>query len=166
MVIQLRLDGADHELDIVSRTPELVVRLDGRLHRLGPAMPDGAGARLLVDDRQVAYEAAADGGAVYVRCAGRHFRVEIPDPRDAAGAGGGNADEIVAPMPGVVVRLARAAGDEVAAGDTVLTIESMKLQMNLTAQRGGRIARIVARQDQTFDKGDVLAVLESVEAAE
>ena len=45
-------------------------------------------------------------------------------------------------MPGVVVSVEKQPGDPVTAGDTILTIESMKLQTNLTAERDGVLDQI------------------------
>ena len=53
-----------------------------------------------------------------------------------------------------------AEGEEVVAGEVVVTIESMKLLMNLSAPRAGRIARIAVELNQTFDKGATLVMLE------
>jgi acetyl/propionyl-CoA carboxylase alpha subunit len=161
MVITLRLDGREHALEIVARHPELVVRLDGRLHVLDAPGPEaGAIQSLVVDGQEVAFNAASDGPRVYVRHGGRSFRVDIADPRDQARSRSAESDEIVAEMPGTLLQQLKAAGDEVAAGETVLTIESMKLQMNLAAPRAGRIARVLVAVDQTFDKGATLVVLE------
>jgi biotin carboxyl carrier protein len=161
MAITLRLDGREHALEIVARHPELIVRLDGRQHVLGaPCAEAGAIRSLVVDGRTVAFHAASDGPRVHLRHGGRSFRVDIADPRDQARSRGADSGEIVAEMPGTLLQLLKAAGDEVAAGETVLTIESMKLQMNLTAPRAGRIARVLVAADQTFDKGATLVVLE------
>jgi 3-methylcrotonyl-CoA carboxylase alpha subunit len=63
-------------------------------------------------------------------------------------------------MPGTLVAIVKAQGEEVVAGDVVVTIESMKLLMNLSAPRAGRIARIAVELNQTFDKGAILVMLE------
>jgi biotin carboxyl carrier protein len=160
--LTLRLAGREHQLEIVARLPDLLVRLDGRLHVIGPLVRAVAGDSIVIDDRPVAFQSASEGSLVHLRHAGRSFRVEIPDPRDLAAGGAARGDEITADMPGVVLRLAKAEGDSVAPGEIVLTIESMKLQMNLTAPRAGRIARVVVGPNETFDKGATLVQLEPV----
>ncbi|MCE2688267.1 MAG: biotin/lipoyl-containing protein [Betaproteobacteria bacterium] len=161
MAITLRLDGREHALEIVARHPQLVVRLDGRLHVLdAPGAEAGPARSLTIDGRTMGFHAASDGPLVHLRHGGRSFRVDIADPRDQTRSRGADSDEIVAEMPGTLLQLLKAAGEEVAAGETVLTIESMKLQMNLAAPRAGRIARVLVAVDQTFDKGATLVVLE------
>lgn len=159
MPLSLHLAGTTHDLDIVARQPALLVRLDGRIH----AIADGGirdGLRtIMVDDHAVGYAAAQDQNMVHLHLDGRTLRVEIPDPRDAAAGAMSGTNDIVAPMPGTVVGILRQPGDVVAAGDIVLTIESMKLQMNLGAPRAGTVARLAVQPNATFDKGETLVVI-------
>ena len=63
---------------------------------------------------------------------------------------------LLCPMPGLLVSLAVAEGDEVREGQALATVEAMKMENVLRAERGGRIARIAAA------KGDSLAVDEVI----
>lgn len=160
MPIHLVLDAEDHYLDIVARKPELVVRLDGREFRVSAEPgPDGQ-RQLLIDNRPARFAAALDHNSVFLHLEGRTLRVDIPDPRDSLSGAGGGTDEIIAPMPGTVVSVARQPGETVVAGDAVVVIESMKLQMSLRAPRDGTIAAVAVQPNETFDKGAVLARLE------
>ena len=51
----------------------------------------------------------------------------------------GNADHVAAPMPGVIASVAVAAGQPVKAGDLMLTIEAMKMETGLYADRAGTV---------------------------
>jgi len=156
----MHMDGQEHQLEIVSRRPELVLRVDGALH-IVRSITRGSQLNLIeVDGRQVRFHAASEGSVVHVCCDGRSHRVAIYDPRDARGMVRAAGDEIVAEMPGTLVAIVKAQGEEVVAGDVVVTIESMKLLMNLSAPRAGRIARIAVELNQTFDKGAILVMLE------
>jgi 3-methylcrotonyl-CoA carboxylase alpha subunit len=156
MPFNLRFAGTAHELDIVAREPALLVRLDGRVHAVADGGIHNGRRTILVDGQAVTYVAVQDQNTMHLHLDGRALRVEIPDPRDAAAGGAGGADDIVAPMPGTVVSILRRPGDAVAAGDIVLTIESMKLQMNLAAPRAGIVARIAVQPNATFNKGETL----------
>jgi pyruvate carboxylase len=68
----------------------------------------------------------------------------------------GNAKHIAAPMPGAVVAVAVAAGDEVAAGQKLLTMEAMKMETTLHAERAGRIAEVLVRPGMQVDAGDLV----------
>ena len=161
MSLKMEIAGETHELNVVARRPQLVVRLDGRLHSIADGgMADGV-RTITIDGVAVAFAAVQDGTSVHLHVDGRVVRVDFPDPRDAAAAGGAGASDIVAPMPGTVLCILRNQGDAVAAGDVVLTIESMKLQMNLVAPRDGIVARVAVGAEATFNKGDTLVMIEA-----
>jgi biotin carboxyl carrier protein len=67
--------------------------------------------------------------------------------------------EIRAMIPGRVLSVTVAAGDDVVAGDQLLVVEAMKMQNELRAPRDGRIERVAVGPGQTIELGDVLVVL-------
>jgi biotin carboxyl carrier protein len=92
------------------------------------------------------------------------FRVEIEDPRQwkrssHAGDTHGRAS-IAAAMPGKIVRVLVAVGDEVAAGQGILVVEAMKMQNELKAPRAGRVTAIEVRENDSVNAGAVLATIE------
>jgi acetyl-CoA carboxylase biotin carboxyl carrier protein len=68
--------------------------------------------------------------------------------------------DIQAHISGVVWAIECAVGDEVADGDTVAVLESMKMEMPVEAEAGGRVAEILCEEGQAVNEGDVLIVLE------
>lgn len=159
MALKLTCCGETHALDIKARRPALVVTVGGRDHRVvDHGMVDGR--RLIeIDGRRIGFAEARDGNTVHLRIGGRTWSVGLVDPRDAARDHGGGADEIRAPMPGAVVSVHRRENEAVKRGETVLTIESMKLQTALAAPRDGIIARLLKGEGETFDKDEVVAVM-------
>jgi biotin carboxyl carrier protein len=116
---------------------------------------------LVVDGRQ--YRCILDDDAVLID--GRRYEFEVDDPRSLAGrgrAGGGVSGPrpVKSPMPGRVVRVLVAAGDEVSEHQGVVVIEAMKMQNELKAPKAGRVASIAAVVGETVGSGDVLAVIE------
>ena len=77
---------------------------------------------------------------------------------DAAGAGG--PLEIRAIIPGRIVAVTVAVGDEVAAGQQLLVLEAMKMQNELRAPRDGRVAKVTAVPGANVEVGDPLLVIE------
>ena len=65
-------------------------------------------------------------------------------------------DEMHAPMPGRRLG-SQEAGDSVARGEMVVTIESMKLQTALTAPRDGVILDVLKEIGEKFDKDELIA---------
>ncbi|MDR3675511.1 MAG: acetyl-CoA carboxylase biotin carboxyl carrier protein subunit, partial [Acidobacteriota bacterium] len=61
--------------------------------------------------------------------------------------------EIVAPMPGKIVKILVGEGEEVERGQGLLVIEAMKMQNELRAPRAGRVDRICIAEGQGVDTG-------------
>ena len=61
-----------------------------------------------------------------------------------------------APMPGLVVRVAVAPGEQVAAGQKLLTLEAMKMETTLYAERAGTVAEVLVRPGTQVEAGDLL----------
>jgi biotin carboxyl carrier protein len=74
-------------------------------------------------------------------------------------AGHGGPTEVRAIIPGRVVSVSVAPGDEVVAGQQLLVVEAMKMQNELPAPRAGTVARIATETGQTVEVGDLLLVL-------
>jgi biotin carboxyl carrier protein len=121
---------------------------------------------LLVPDSQgIArqFRCVLDGDAVVVD--GRRHEFTVYDPRSLAGrlGSGGGADgprPVKAPMPGRVVRVLVAVGDEVVEGQGVVVIEAMKMQNELKSPKAGLVARVGVGVGDTVGSGDVLVVVE------
>lgn len=159
---RFRLGDAEH-LVALSRSPQ-AYRLhvgDTRLDiRLDPAA-DGR-ARLVVGDRAFEVVIATRGDEVFVHLDGEAhvLRYQHPLDRLAAQSGGSADDRISAPMPGSIVSLAVQVGEAVSRGQTLLVMESMKMETTLLAPRDGVVAAIRFDKAQSFDRDAVLLELE------
>ena len=81
--------------------------------------------------------------------------------RTRGGAAGGRAHQtLVAPLPGKITHVAVRPGDTVAAGDTLLVIEAMKMENELRAGGPGTVAEVRVQAGQTVNAGDVLLVID------
>lgn len=98
---------------------------------------------------------AALGEKVYVHAFGRAWELELVDPieRAAEQDGGRDNDVVRAPMPGLVVEVRVAAGERVAKGQTLMTIESMKLETVIQAPQDGELAEVHQQVGGSFDRG-------------
>ncbi|MGH7353755.1 MAG: biotin/lipoyl-binding carrier protein [Candidatus Rokuibacteriota bacterium] len=70
------------------------------------------------------------------------------------------AEEIKAHITGIVFQIAVKPGDRVQAGDPVIVLESMKMEIPVEAPRAGAIKEIRVREGQTVQEGETVAVLE------
>lgn len=161
MAISLTLDGKVHHVTIARRRPHLVLVIDGEEHEIAEMPAHGDGRRTMsIGGHDVAFARAMIGDRQVVRLGGRTFDVGRVDPFSKAGAAGGDQDVLKAPMPGAVIFVHRHAGERVVRGETLVTIESMKLQTALPAPRDGVIAGILRGEGETFEKDEVIATLE------
>jgi acetyl-CoA carboxylase biotin carboxyl carrier protein len=62
---------------------------------------------------------------------------------------------------GTVWRVEKAVGAEVAAGDTVLILESMKMEIPVAAPEAGKITEITVIAEESVEEGQVVCVIES-----
>ncbi|MDX1889160.1 pyruvate carboxylase [Mycolicibacterium sp. 050158] len=74
-----------------------------------------------------------------------------------------NADHVAAPFAGVVT-VNVASGDRVSAGETIATIEAMKMEAAITAPRDGTVERVAVSATAQVEGGDLLAVISSAGA--
>ncbi|KQZ30923.1 pyruvate carboxylase [Mesorhizobium sp. Root552] len=102
---------------------------------------------------------------VFFELNGQPRRVKVPDRAHGASAvkarrkaEPGSDIHVGAPMPGVISTVAVAAGQAVKAGDVLLSIEAMKMETALHAERDGVIAEVLVRTGDQIDAKDLLVV--------
>jgi pyruvate carboxylase subunit B len=98
---------------------------------------------------------------------GHRFEVEALDERtrairelSGASAGPTGPAPVIAPMPGLVVRINAQVGDEVQAGQGLVVMEAMKMENELRAQAAGRVKAILVTPGTAVEKGTLLIELE------
>ena len=67
--------------------------------------------------------------------------------------------DVAAHITGVVWKIECAVGDSVGEGDTVVVLESMKMEMPVEAEEAGTVTEIRCTEGQTVHEGDTLVVL-------
>ena len=114
---------------------------------------------LLLDGRS--YQVARGGDEIEVE--GHAFAVDIERDlglaRTAGAAAAAGPARVKAPIPGLVVAVNVAIGDEVQHGQALLIVEAMKMQMELKSPRSGRVAELAVSAGQEVAQGQVLAVI-------
>ncbi|MGR3692460.1 MAG: pyruvate carboxylase [Sagittula sp.] len=103
---------------------------------------------------------------VFFELNGQPRTIRVPD-RKARAAGGakpkaevGNPNHIGAPMPGVVSSIVVKAGDKVKTGDLLLTIEAMKMESGMHAERDGTVKAVHVAAGAQIDAKDLLVEME------
>ena len=70
-----------------------------------------------------------------------------------------SGSSVKCPLPGTVLSVKVAVGDTVAAGQTLVVLEAMKMENNIDADRAGVVKQILVQQGATVMEGDVLIVI-------
>jgi pyruvate carboxylase len=117
--------------------------------------------------RLVAVSEAHEDGTrtVFFELNGQPRSVRVPDRSQVAKraptrrAEIGDPNQVGAPMPGSVVTVAVKAGQKVARGETLLTLEAMKMEATVRAERDAEIAEVAVRPGQQVDAKDLLVTL-------
>ena len=127
--------------------------------------------RVHVEDRSTVVAAdhgalvVTDGDTIHIWLDGETLAIRYHDPvgYHASHADGAADDTILAPMPGTVIALHAKPGEQIARGDTLLVIESMKLETAVKAPRDGVIETVHVAVGQAFDRNAPLVALARAE---
>jgi biotin carboxyl carrier protein len=170
MRLNAEVEGEKFAIEVRREGGRVFADVGGRAYEL-EARPLGAGGEYLllhggrVYECRVSAEAGGARGASEVSVRGRAYAVKLTDPKHLRGAGvahgaGAGLAQVVAPMPGKVVRVLVEVGRQVEAGQGVVVVEAMKMQNELKSPKAGTVAELRAEPGATVNAGDVLAVIE------
>jgi biotin carboxyl carrier protein len=162
----VRVGDTEHEVSIDGD----VVTIDGKSEHARLEDVDGTPIRLVtVGDRRIAVIArrGEERGSYDLSLAGYRLAVEAITERARAIRAlsretrkAGGASKLVAPMPGLIVRIAVAEGDEVRAGQGLVVMEAMKMENELRIASAGRVKRIHVSPGTAVERGATLLELE------
>jgi biotin carboxyl carrier protein len=157
--------GRQIDVELDSQASPIKARVDGATIKLDrQPLPDGA---MLVESggsRVRAYAARA-GESIVVSVGPQTFTF-VPLKASRGGARHSLATPLLtAPMPGKVLRILVAEGDQVEAGQPLITMEAMKMETTLNAEGPARVKRIPVSEGQMIDAGAVLIELSPLDSS-
>ena len=168
MKYKVRIADRDIELEVAHRGDATEVAVGDRV----------LGADLVRIGRSPVYSLVLDGrsheislhrrnGRFDIVIAGETYAADVMDERamriaEATGdvATALSGETIAAPMPGVVVGIAVSVGDEVNAGQGVVTLEAMKMENELKSGVDGVVKEVKVEVGQGVAQGEPLVVIE------
>ena len=117
-----------------------------------------------IDGKAVTVEVTGDGEYT-AKVGGKSFKVAVGEgaaaPAAAApAAGSGDAKAVPAPLPGTVMKINVAVGDQVEADTTLLILEAVKMENEIKAGCAGTVKEICVAQGGVVSAGDVLVKIE------
>jgi biotin carboxyl carrier protein len=136
---------------------DIVAEVDGTVQRV--AVSNGQSVNqgdLLVE--MVADVVAAPVAAPAPKAAPASAPAAAPVAPVAAAPAAG-AKSVTAPLPGSITKISVKVGDTVAAGDTVLMMEAMKMENSITAEFAGTVKAILCKEGDQVQSGQALVEL-------
>ena len=166
MKLKALIGDREEELLIKVADGQVSAEIGGRVYNLQFRRPEpDSYLFFLNNDVYECHVNAKTNEAIDVHLGGRRYAVRIVDPKRLRS--GQNSDrhhhgavELLAPMPGKVVRVQLEAGAEVEKGTGVVVVEAMKMQNEMKSPRAGVVVSINVKPGDTVNAGDVLAVIE------
>ncbi len=154
------LQGQSHEVVITADRAGADVQINGRTLRVeSDWTPGDPLARLTVDSDPLVLKVGKISGGFRVRYRGADLKVHVRTPRQAELAAlmpeklpPDTSKFLLCPMPGLIVKVNVTAGDEIQEGQALCTVEAMKMENILRAEKKGVVKKVNA------DAGDSLAV--------
>jgi len=133
--------------------------LDGKTISIQIIRAESGRMDLLIDGKRVNAHVSSDGAKRWVTINGRTLMLT-----KTSGAKRGvrhdHAGGLIAPMPGQVRSVAVGVGDLVKKGQTLLTMEAMKMEIRIQALKDGRVTVLHVAQGQTVEREQILIEME------
>jgi len=151
-------------IDVTRNKNRIRVEMGGRIIE-GDAVEVAAGTySILIGGHSYEVRVEPAHGGLRVHAGAREFSIQIEDPRAWRRRRGGALEaegrqEVVAPMPGKVVRVLAKQGDEVEAGQGLFVVEAMKMQNEIRSPKKGSLERLLVTEGQVVNAGESLAVV-------
>jgi biotin carboxyl carrier protein len=172
MRLEIQIGGRKRTLDMDARGASAATEQSGAGRRHLRAMLDGKPIEadgvevapgiysILMGAESFEVRVEERGAGLVIQTRGNHWTAKVTDPRQRPRRGSTleveGRQQVVAPMPGKVVRVLAKAGDAVEAGQGLLVVEAMKMQNEIRSPKKGTVERLLVAEGQAVNAGDVL----------
>jgi len=168
MKLAIELGGKQHIVELVRAGERLRCNLDGKpLEADAVELARGVYSILMGGESlEVRVEPRSKAGVSGLRVVvgSREFSADVRDARQwrrrrGAAAEAEGRQQVLAPMPGKIIRVLVKAGDSVEMKQGLAVVEAMKMQNEIRSPKSGVIERIMVTEGQTVNTGEVLAII-------
>ena len=161
------LEGAEHEIEVEELAADSFAirfgsqRFEADLRKVGPVS-----FSVIINNRSYDFDVVRDGEETVVASRSGSTRLTVVDSaRRGARATGKRREkagraEIKAAMPGRIVNVLVAVGDEVKANQGIVVIEAMKMENEVKSPKAGKVVEVKVVAGQTVEKGGLMIVVE------
>jgi biotin carboxyl carrier protein len=168
MKLSAEVTGESHQIQLERTESGVSAEIDGRRYELG--LRDLGGGEYLLKNGESIYDCHINAGhqkpeIIKVTLRGVTHVIRVVDQKrlrsgEAATQHDKGSVEIVAAMPGKVIRVLTEVGNQVETGTGIVVVEAMKMQNEMKSPKAGKVISISATPGATVNAGEVLAVIE------
>jgi 3-methylcrotonyl-CoA carboxylase alpha subunit len=153
-------DSTEIDAEVVSRDGKSIRIRVGERELVADFTPNADGGGVLrIDGRRYATFSTRVKDSIFVSVGPASFQFNPVEASAHRRARGLAATEIVAPMPGKVLKVLVHVGDLVEAGQPMVVLEAMKMETTLAAEGAAIVKQVLVEEGQTVDHGAVLIEL-------
>jgi biotin carboxyl carrier protein len=156
------IDGKLHRVELTRTADAWLCRVDGRELSINAEQINSQTLSLLVDVDSYEVRRPAED-SIFI--GERRYQVFVDDPRSWRGrkrthAGNEGPQKLTASMPGKIVRVLAAEGEQIIAGQGIAVVEAMKMQNEMKSPKDGVVSKIHAIEGATVAAGEALLIVE------
>jgi biotin carboxyl carrier protein len=171
---EITVGGKTHKVEVesVAATPPVSnsevayrVRLDGREFTVSCVPLNHRALSLILNGESFEVQCELTAESLQVSLRGAIYECIVSNPRSLRtrkkpSPADSGEQKLKAGMPGKVVRIIAAVGDQIRTGQGILVIEAMKMQNEVRSPKDGQLKKLVVRQGANVVAGEVLAIIE------
>ena len=136
---------------------EFQFKIDGKEYKTAVQELEGGITEVTVNGKS--YKVEMEHAAPVAHHAAPAAAPKADAPKAAPSAAPAGGKKVVSPLPGSVIKVLVAEGQAVKKGDTLLTLESMKMENAIAAECDGTVKQVAVKAGQTVMQDDLLVVL-------
>ena len=155
----MKINFDTQTLEINPSGDNYVATMDGKTVSVQVIRAEDGRMDLLIDGQRVNAHVSSDMAKRWVTIDG-HTIMLTKTSGAKQGVRHDHAGGLIAPMPGQVRSVSVSVGDVVKKGQTLLTMEAMKMEIRIQALKDGRVTALHAAQGQTVEREQILIEVE------
>lgn len=163
MKLSVKVREHVHDVLVTRQNGHYIVEVDGHRREIDLHRLENNFYSFIVEHRSYEVSIERDGDRYKVRRGAAQLDVEISDPsrqaRDTRAVAAG-PERVASQMPGKVVRVLVVEGDRIDPGAGLVVVEAMKMENEITTEKGGRVTRIAVSPGETVERGTLLVIVE------
>jgi len=163
MKYEVRIGGKVRVVEFTRNSDTLRISLDGKLLDADAVEVATNTFSILIEGESYEVRVAPmPDGTLTLHTGIAEYSAEVEDPRAWRGRRHGAMEaegrqQVVAPMPGKVVRVLVNAGEAVEVGQGIMVVEAMKMQNEIRSPKSGKVEKLLAKEGQAVNAGEILA---------